>query len=347
MAVKSFESFSVIVICYKRKDFLLNAVKSVLSQDYPSDKIQIIVVKAFYDNEVDSFLRENEVDVTFSDTAYYGKSVADALAIATGDIVCLLDDDDVFYSDKLSKISQTFQTDENIGTTVNNYNIIDKNGRAIESDFHRTERERQRMLGLRVFGPEDHDLAIMLNALRMTFNSSRICFKREITENRLNMISKISYMVDAIPAVLCLNDRKSIASLPEELSGYRIHENNISLPPEGRRDMEKLIAGHAKILNDADVLSEYFAATNLNLSRVYSFFSLTQKFKLAILRADKNEAMAVSPKLVKRLLENFGELLKYRALLITLPGSIFNLSFLPLIILSPRIARRLRLLFPV
>ena len=163
MAGQSLESFSVIVICYKRKNFLLDAVKSVLSQDYPRDKIQVIVVKAFYDDEVDSFLKENNIHAVFSDTDYQGKSVADALTAATGNIVCLLDDDDIFYSNKLSKVSQIFRTDESIYLSVNNYNIIDRNGAVIESNFHKVERENQFKLGLRVFHPDDYDLNIMLN----------------------------------------------------------------------------------------------------------------------------------------------------------------------------------------
>ena len=347
MAGQSLEIFSVIVICYKRKNFLLDAVKSVLSQDYPKDKIQIIVVKAFHDDEIDSFLKEHNIYVVFSDTDYYGKSVADALTAATGNIVCLLDDDDIFYSDKLCRVSQAFQMDESIAISVNNYSVIDKSGRTVELNFHKAERENQRRLGLRIFHPENYALSLMLHALRMTFNSSRICFRRGIIVNRLDLVSRILYSVDAIPIVLCLNDRKSAVSLPEELTGYSIHEKNISLAPSGPIDMKRLVIGHTKMMDDAMVLSEYFAETNESLSRMYSFFFSSQKYKLALLMADKKEAMAASKEVVKKLLENFEELWKYRGLFISLPGSILNLSFLPLIIFSPRLARRLRLLLPI
>ena len=346
MVGQSSESFSIIVICYKRKNFLLDAVKSVLSQDYPRDKIQIIVVKAFYDDEVDSFLKENNIYVVFSDTEYYGKSVADALTAATGNIVCLLDDDDIFYSNKLSKVSQIFQTDEGIYLSVNNYNIIDRNGAVIKSNFHNAERENQFKMGPRVFHSDDYDLPIMLNVLRMTFNSSRMCFRQGIIVNRLDLMSRILFSVDAIPIVLCLNDKKSVVSLPEELTGYRIHEKNISLAPSGQINMKKFVVTHTKMMDDAKVQSEYLAEINESLSLVYSFFFSSQKYKLAILMADKKEALTASKEVVKKLLENFQDIWKYRGLFISLPGSILNLSFLPLIIFSPRLARRLRLIFP-
>ena len=347
MAGQSLESFSVIVICYKRKNFLLDAVKSVLSQDYPRDKIQIIVVKAFYDDEVDSFLKENDIHAVFSDTDYYGRSVADALTAATGNIVCLLDDDDIFYSNKLSKVSQIFQTDEGIYLSVNNYNIIDKNGAVIESNFHEAERENQFKLGLRVLHPDDYDLNIMLNALRMTFNSSRMCFRRGIIANRLDLVSRISYLVDVIPIVLCLNDGRSVVSMTEELTGYRIHENNISLAPSVPMDVKRLAVVHIKIMDDAAVLSEYFSGINESLSRVYSFFLSSQKYKLALLKGDRRGAVVASKDVLIKLFENPRELWKYRGLLITLPGSIFNIAFMPLIILSPRLGRKLRLIFPI
>ena len=346
MAGQSLESFSVIVICYKRKNFLLRAVKSVLSQDYPRDKIQIIVVKAFYDDEVDSFLKENNIHAVFSDTDYQGKSVADALTAATGNIVCLLDDDDIFYSNKLSKVSQIFQTDEGIYLSVNNYNIIDSNGAVIKSNFRKAERKNQFKLGPRAFHPDDYDLNIMLNAIGMAFNSSRMCFRRGIIANRLDLVSRISYLVDTVQIVLCLNDGKSIASLTEELTGYRIHGNNISLTPSVPIDVKRLVAVQTKIMNDGMVLSEYFSGINESLSRVYSFSFSSQKYKLALLNGDRRGAAVASKDVLRKLFENPRELWKYRGL-IALFSSIFNITFMPLIILSPRLGRKLRLVFPI
>ena len=37
--------FSVVIIAYKRKEFLIKAVNSVLNQRYPREMIEIIVVK--------------------------------------------------------------------------------------------------------------------------------------------------------------------------------------------------------------------------------------------------------------------------------------------------------------
>ena len=112
-------------------------------------------------------------------------------------------------------------------------------------------------------------------------------------------------------------------------------------------DVKRLVVGHTKIMDDTAVLSEYFSGINESLSRVYSFFLSSQKYKLALMKADRRGAVVASKDVLRKLFENPWELWKYRGLLITLPGSIFNIAFMPLIILSPRLGRRLRLVFPI
>jgi len=60
--------FSIIVIAYKRMEYLKRAVTSVLRQDYPMEDVQIVVVKAFNEPSIDAFLIDSNVDIVFSDS---------------------------------------------------------------------------------------------------------------------------------------------------------------------------------------------------------------------------------------------------------------------------------------
>ena len=67
--------FSVVIIAYKRKEFLINAVNSVLNQRYPREMIEIIVVKSFEDNEIDSILLKEQVRCVYTHEKSIGKKI--------------------------------------------------------------------------------------------------------------------------------------------------------------------------------------------------------------------------------------------------------------------------------
>ena len=52
---------SVIIIAYKRKEFLLNAIKSVVNQTLETKYYQIIVIKNFTDNTIDNYIKNKKV----------------------------------------------------------------------------------------------------------------------------------------------------------------------------------------------------------------------------------------------------------------------------------------------
>ena len=52
---------SVVITAYDRKVFLLNAIKSVLSQTLDKTYYEIIVIKNFKDDNIDDFIKKNKV----------------------------------------------------------------------------------------------------------------------------------------------------------------------------------------------------------------------------------------------------------------------------------------------
>ena len=158
-------------------------------------------------------------------------------------------------------------------------------------------------LGLRIFHPENYALSLTPHASRIEFNDSIICFRRGVIVNRLDLVSRILYSVDAIPIVRCLNDRKSDVPFREEFTGYRIYEKNISLVPSRSVDMKRSLVSHTKLKDSAMALSEYFAQIIESLSRVYSFFFSSPKYKLTLLMVQKKGALAASKGVVKKPLE--------------------------------------------
>jgi glycosyltransferase involved in cell wall biosynthesis len=108
---------TVLITTYNYGEFIEEAIDSILSQDYPLDKIQILVVD------------DGSTDDTWERIKRYGSRIdyfqkpnggqASALnfgfAKARGEIVTLLDADDMFVSSKLTRVTQAFQRDPALG----------------------------------------------------------------------------------------------------------------------------------------------------------------------------------------------------------------------------------------
>lgn len=101
--------FSVVICNYNYGAFVGDAIRSALAQDYPHDRLQVIVVddgstdgsrtvypKFACDARFMAILQENR-----GQTAAYDAGVR----VATGDFVCLLDSDDLYLPNKLARVA--------------------------------------------------------------------------------------------------------------------------------------------------------------------------------------------------------------------------------------------------
>jgi Glycosyltransferases, probably involved in cell wall biogenesis len=114
---------SVIITAHNRREFLLEAVNSALNQTLPKDEYEVIVVKNFEDERIDKFLEEHGVKNIVTNGGPFGADLARGVEESKGEVISLLDDDDLWLPQKLEKVKQVFQ-DENVIYYHNNlYNF--------------------------------------------------------------------------------------------------------------------------------------------------------------------------------------------------------------------------------
>jgi len=126
---KSLPKVSVTIPMFNEENSVVGTIESVLGLDYPSKKLQIILVNdCSTDNThkvVQNFLKENKSRVKDFDIKYInhkvnsGKGVAmnNALKISTGDLFVCLDADSFVEPDALIKIAPYFE-DENVASVL-------------------------------------------------------------------------------------------------------------------------------------------------------------------------------------------------------------------------------------
>lgn len=119
MLNKKIQKVSVIILTYNQMDYLYDAIKSVLNQDYPN--IELIVSDDascnFQKGMLEKFIEENKTDnikntiiIVNSSNVGTVKNINGALKKCTGDIIMPLASDDVFYDKTIvSKVVDRFE----------------------------------------------------------------------------------------------------------------------------------------------------------------------------------------------------------------------------------------------
>ncbi|MCC4269671.1 glycosyltransferase [Marinobacter nauticus] len=145
---------TVLTPAYNRRDYIREAVESVLNQSYPN--FEYIVID---DGSVDGtyqILQEYDFDSRFQLLSHPGKvnrgqsaSLNIGLKAAKGKYVAILDSDDVFHADKLLKQVDFLEKNPNVGMVYGQGMAIDESGHElflIPSDGHVEDSDPNKLL---------------------------------------------------------------------------------------------------------------------------------------------------------------------------------------------------------
>ncbi|MCY0874493.1 MAG: glycosyltransferase [Acidianus infernus] len=220
---------SVVITAYNRKEFLIDAVKSVKNAN------EIIVVKNFKDDKIDKLLvNEYKVKEIFCDKDNAGYFMAEGILHSSGDIICFLDDDDMFTENKLNVISKAF-SDNDIIFSYNSRLIINEKGDKIGEEVLRDK-------------IVDSKNIKYLFKNRIYFNSSSMCIRRRVLDKNLESLYKIRKLVDNFLLLSAVSEKGKIRIISDKLTYYRLHSSSSR---HITRNFEDFITYRAKYFDDA------------------------------------------------------------------------------------------------
>lgn len=100
---------SVIITAHDRKEYLANAIGSVINQTVEKSNYEVIVIKNFEDEGIDDIIRKEAIiSIRSEDNSKIGEDLYLGIINSHADIICFLDDDDLFTSDKLENVLKAF-----------------------------------------------------------------------------------------------------------------------------------------------------------------------------------------------------------------------------------------------
>lgn len=184
---------SVIITAYNRRKFLLEAVQSVLNQTLGREKYEIIVIKNFRDDTIDKLTEENHIKNIMMDDII-GNYLYKGITEARGNIISFLDDDDIFFQNKLEVVYNIFKSNSNLVFYHNLPQFIDE----LKTPLNKSG-----------------------NAL--SFNLSCISIKKNIVN--LQNIKNIYILQDSFMLYSAFESNGLIISGKQLLSYYRLHNS--------------------------------------------------------------------------------------------------------------------------
>jgi hypothetical protein len=147
-----FPSVSVVVPAYNLARFLGKAIDSALAQDWPAEALEVIVVDDGSTDETPQVLAAygDRIRAVRQPNGGLVRAVDRGLAEATGDYVALLDADDEWPTDRVSRHVSFLEAHPQVGLVHGDMTIVDADGAVIAPSFfeaHNTQLASGRVLG--------------------------------------------------------------------------------------------------------------------------------------------------------------------------------------------------------
>ena len=214
-------AYSVIILAYNRKQYLRTAVSSALDQSLPRDRYEILVFKNFEDPEIDAYLETNGVRNLTSDPDARPRTMRTVLDEAHGDVLCFLDDDDVWMRDKLAVVDREFSRDPTLGYFHNGFDVVDDDLRPFDrSPFP------QPGVRLEIRAGDARRRPVPANVLRIGFNSSSVSVRRGWLAPFLPSFEhREAEVSDAMMLCSALLSGWTVLADPARLTQYRYHDS--------------------------------------------------------------------------------------------------------------------------
>ena len=220
---------SVIITVYNRKKYLKEAVNSVLNSTLNRTFYEIIVVKNFLDNEIDTYLNMNGVIIINTQDVNIGRQIAYGLSRASGNVISFLDDDDQFETNKLSVILSEFK-DQTLIYYHNLNTPISENSTPMQGMINPPIKSE-----LILYPDTTENLMISLSQRKdmthytIMFNLSCVSLRKEVLLKRKAYLERIIDGTDHFVFYISLLENKKMKFDTKYLTIYRVHESASNL----------------------------------------------------------------------------------------------------------------------
>lgn len=232
---------SVIISAHDRRQYLRDAVESVWAQDVDRSEYELIVVKNFPDDDIDALLDRQGARRILCQDGPVSLKFAKGLKASRGNIVLLLDDDDLFERTKLRTVLNAFESDPTLGFYHNQVSYIGSKGKTVDPRLARVFGLRPSGRARRTLITKDakNDGLARLAYNYPDFNDSSLAIRRDLAVGSAPFLARLEGGVDTFFFFVALISPYSLLFDNAPLTRYRIHDENASLAMGTGRDARR------------------------------------------------------------------------------------------------------------
>jgi len=251
---------TALIDTYNYGHFVEEAIESVLAQDYPSDRVEVLVVDDGSTDDTAERVKKYETRIQYLPKPNGGQGSAFNFGFerAQGDIIAFLDADDYWLPQKLSRVVRSFEEHPGVGLVYHRRRELNSaTGEFGEGDF----------------SPHSGFLPDKLEELLeyRVLPTSSLAFSREILKQMMPMPEWIRLQADAYIALVAVF-LAPVEAISEELCVYRIHGKNLfAIDSRTRGQQENHLRMRGAIFNAVKTwLSDH--QFDLNRKDIWTFF---------------------------------------------------------------------------
>jgi glycosyltransferase involved in cell wall biosynthesis len=207
--------FTVLIDAYNYGEYIEEAVSSAVAQDFPAEEREILVVDDGSTDDTQERLRKYGVAIRYLQKPNGGQASAFnfGFANARGEVIALLDADDVWMPEKLGRMYEEFQRHPAAGMVYHRVYLWNSAGEISEDTYF-----------IPISGRVTENRRMLLQ-YPMT-GTSCLAFRRDALQKLLPVPESLRFQADAFLTALVIFVSE-VAALPEFLGKYRLHGANL------------------------------------------------------------------------------------------------------------------------
>ena len=233
---------SVLIDTYNYGSFVEEAIESVLSQDFPSERLEVVVVDDGSTDDTSARVEKYDARVRYMRKDNGGQASAFNFGFkhTSGELIVLLDADDFFLPGKLRRVMEAFEANPKAGMVYHKLPELHADGRMAPAPGF------QRLSG---FLPSDQK---KLASYRL-HQTSCLAFRRSLLAELMPMPVAMRIQADAYLELIAVLITPIVA-IAEELAVYRIHGKNLcalDVMYESPEATKRLVASTSIVVREA------------------------------------------------------------------------------------------------
>jgi len=216
---------SVIIPIYNRIMYYKEALASIETQNYPDfNDIEVVIVSNIkLDDEFAQY--KFTIKLLYSKDTSLSAKIIEGINNSSGDIILLLEDDDIFNKYKLMYTKKAFHENDELDFYHNNFIHFHNNSK----DFNIDEHEKYNTVTINRSKFINSFKAFNLIENKMSYNLSCMAFKKTFIKSHADILSNFnSSFIDSVMFFISTRYADSVAIDYNTLTNVRIHSENAS-----------------------------------------------------------------------------------------------------------------------